>query len=182
MNDFSERIPCSDGNCIGTINEDGVCSICGKPISLENEAHRQNHASAYLNLDKHFRRLIEIEEMLGEIGTFFDRKSANMPPQNSSDALRHFADSVNKLRIPGFFAYHLAQEGLSLVHILAATCAICKQAAEGNTEKLDRVSKHIDEVEPVLGKALYDMEPYKSMNANDAIEVITARIADKEKQ
>jgi len=107
MNDFSERIPCSDGNCIGTINEDGVCSICGKPISLENEAHRQNHASAYLNLDKHFRRLIEIEEMLGEIGTFFDRKSANMPPQNSSDALRHFADSVNKLRIPGFFAYHL---------------------------------------------------------------------------
>lgn len=33
--DFSERIPCSDGNCIGTVNEKGVCNICGKPCSAE---------------------------------------------------------------------------------------------------------------------------------------------------
>ncbi len=30
-NPTSERIPCLDGTCIGTINERGVCSICGKP-------------------------------------------------------------------------------------------------------------------------------------------------------
>jgi hypothetical protein len=29
--DLSERIPCHDGSCIGTINEKGVCNICGKP-------------------------------------------------------------------------------------------------------------------------------------------------------
>ena len=29
--DLSERIPCRDGNCIGTINEKGVCNVCGKP-------------------------------------------------------------------------------------------------------------------------------------------------------
>jgi len=29
--DFSERIPCRDGNCIGTINEKGVCNVCGNP-------------------------------------------------------------------------------------------------------------------------------------------------------
>jgi len=29
--DFSERIPCRDGNCVGTINEKGVCNICGNP-------------------------------------------------------------------------------------------------------------------------------------------------------
>ena len=29
--DSTERIPCSDGNCIGTINEEGVCNICKKP-------------------------------------------------------------------------------------------------------------------------------------------------------
>ena len=29
----SERIPCSDGTCIGTINEIGACSICGRPAS-----------------------------------------------------------------------------------------------------------------------------------------------------
>ena len=26
-----ERILCDDGHCIGTINEKGVCNICGKP-------------------------------------------------------------------------------------------------------------------------------------------------------
>ena len=31
--DSSDRTPCSDGNCIGTINENGICSICGKPFA-----------------------------------------------------------------------------------------------------------------------------------------------------
>jgi predicted amidophosphoribosyltransferase len=29
--DPSERILCSDGNCIGVMNERGVCNVCGKP-------------------------------------------------------------------------------------------------------------------------------------------------------
>lgn len=29
--DYSNRILCSDGNCIGVINEHGVCNVCGKP-------------------------------------------------------------------------------------------------------------------------------------------------------
>lgn len=29
--DFSERILCSDGNCIGFINGKGFCEVCGKP-------------------------------------------------------------------------------------------------------------------------------------------------------
>ena len=33
--DFSKRILCSDGSCIGVINERGVCSICGKPYTDE---------------------------------------------------------------------------------------------------------------------------------------------------
>jgi hypothetical protein len=31
--DFSERILCSDGNCIGVINENGICGVCGKPYT-----------------------------------------------------------------------------------------------------------------------------------------------------
>jgi len=27
----TDRKLCSDGNCIGTINEKGVCNVCGKP-------------------------------------------------------------------------------------------------------------------------------------------------------
>jgi hypothetical protein len=31
--DFSDRILCSDGACIGVINEQGVCKVCGKPYT-----------------------------------------------------------------------------------------------------------------------------------------------------
>ncbi len=31
--DFSKRRLCSDGTCIGVINEKGVCNICGKPYT-----------------------------------------------------------------------------------------------------------------------------------------------------
>lgn len=27
-----ERVLCSDGTCIGVINEAGLCNICGKPL------------------------------------------------------------------------------------------------------------------------------------------------------
>jgi|OpeIllAssembly_1097287.scaffolds.fasta_scaffold274784_2 predicted amidophosphoribosyltransferase len=33
--DFSDRTVCSDGNCIGIINEKGVCNICGQPYTGE---------------------------------------------------------------------------------------------------------------------------------------------------
>ncbi|NVM22941.1 MAG: hypothetical protein HWN68_14320 [Desulfobacterales bacterium] len=35
--DFSKRRLCSDGACIGVINEQGVCSECGKPYTGEAE-------------------------------------------------------------------------------------------------------------------------------------------------
>lgn len=33
--DFSDRILCSDGTCIGVVNEQGVCKVCGKPYTPE---------------------------------------------------------------------------------------------------------------------------------------------------
>jgi hypothetical protein len=33
--DFSTRILCSDGACIGVIDEKGVCKLCGKPYVPE---------------------------------------------------------------------------------------------------------------------------------------------------
>lgn len=35
--DWENRRLCSDGNCIGVINEQGVCNICGKPYTDEPE-------------------------------------------------------------------------------------------------------------------------------------------------
>ncbi len=34
--DFSARILCSDGTCIGVIDEQGLCKVCGKPYSPES--------------------------------------------------------------------------------------------------------------------------------------------------
>lgn len=34
---FSKRILCTDGTCIGVINEDGFCSECGKPYTGDPE-------------------------------------------------------------------------------------------------------------------------------------------------
>jgi len=31
--DFSRRTLCSDGTCIGVINEQGFCKVCGKPYA-----------------------------------------------------------------------------------------------------------------------------------------------------
>lgn len=33
--DFSSRILCSDGACIGVVDEKGFCKVCGKPYSPE---------------------------------------------------------------------------------------------------------------------------------------------------
>jgi hypothetical protein len=33
--ELSERIPCRDGSCIGTINEQGVCNECGKRYAAD---------------------------------------------------------------------------------------------------------------------------------------------------
>jgi hypothetical protein len=34
--DFSSRILCSDGACIGVVDERGVCKVCGKPYVPES--------------------------------------------------------------------------------------------------------------------------------------------------
>ncbi|MEN6616394.1 MAG: hypothetical protein ABFD12_07535 [Syntrophorhabdus sp.] len=36
-NDFANRILCSDGSCIGVIDEKGICKVCGKPYTPESE-------------------------------------------------------------------------------------------------------------------------------------------------
>jgi hypothetical protein len=34
--DFSDRVLCSDGACIGVINEEGLCKECGKPYAPDS--------------------------------------------------------------------------------------------------------------------------------------------------
>ena len=36
--DLSSRILCSDESCIGVVNEQGICKVCGKPYTPESQA------------------------------------------------------------------------------------------------------------------------------------------------
>jgi hypothetical protein len=37
VSDFSTRILCSDGTCIGVVDERGLCKVCGKPYTGTTE-------------------------------------------------------------------------------------------------------------------------------------------------
>lgn len=152
----------------------------GVQVKDRRPAIRFSEATTYVNYDAHVNRLLQIENSLSEIGTIFETVGISAIPEDTASMNRFIEESVNKLRIPGFFAYHLAQEGLSLLHLIAAACAIARQSGGRDvSERIDKIVVHIDEVEPMLRKTLYDMEPYKSMSANEAIEDIAKRLAHR---
>ena len=35
--DFSNRVLCSDGTCIGVVDEKGICKVCGKPYVPDSD-------------------------------------------------------------------------------------------------------------------------------------------------
>ena len=41
MPDWSDRVLCPDGNCIGVLDEHGVCSVCGR--AYENLQDETDH-------------------------------------------------------------------------------------------------------------------------------------------
>jgi len=79
MSSSSERILCSDGNCVGTIHEKGYCSICGKPLDRiqnalqeylkglqETKMSKQESRKAITNAaDVNLGRVIEAENDFG---------------------------------------------------------------------------------------------------------------------
>ena len=134
---------------------------------------------SYASLDAHIQRFIEINEALGEIGAIFESASAETAPGSSeTDALEKMSQSFNNLMVPGFFAYHLAQEALSLRNVIAASATLAKEDVEAS-EKITATLSQIEKSEPMLRQTIYEMEPYKSMDAREASEVIVARIAER---
>ena len=125
-----------------------------------------NNIPNYLNLDKHFHRLIEIEEALGEIGALLENVSIKP----------NVCESIGDMHIAGFLAYYLAQEGLSLLHILSVNYAIAKKdKSYKHTDQLDSIVDHMRKVEPILLKTLHDMEPFKSSNAEEMVKAVLSK-------
>jgi hypothetical protein len=139
-----------------------------------DNAYLQDHKTLLKNLDTDLHRLVEIMERMGEIGAIFEREGVEPSSQSESEAIQYIEDSISKLRIPGCFAYHLAQEGRSLLRVLALSCALGRQSSGNRSEKLDSILRYIDEIEPGLSKAAHDMEPYISKNPTETLVSLIA--------
>jgi hypothetical protein len=119
-----------------------------------------------MEFETHFRRLYQIEKTLGEIGAVFDDATS----AQENDDLRGIATILDRTLVPGFVAYHLAQEGLSLLKVIAA----CRAA--GTSKALETILSHAEKAELLLHKTAQDMEPYKFMDARKTVEAFAARL------
>jgi len=113
-----------------------------------------------MHLERYLQRLSEIQEELGEIGTQLQTSAeqSDTPGQN-----------LPEVRIAGFSAYHLAQEGVALLNLVAVTLSVVRTTAtqdgdQDQLQKLDTVNHYLDELEPILKRILTDMAPYRSLD------------------
>lgn len=73
-------------------------------------------------LEQYTRRLQEVLEEAEEVGKHFDLAAmkAHFQVCSSDEDLRaRIAPWVNEIRVPGFCAYALAEEGLTLLNLIA---------------------------------------------------------------
>ena len=136
-----------------------------------------NPATDEASLDRCVHRLGEILEELGPLGQFLE----NAGEEVSEDRL---AEAVNRVRIPGFCGYKLVVEAWTLMELIAVRVITLRDlhAETGNTDKirkLDETQAVIEEIEPMLRKALADMEIYSSLKGNDQVEAVLKRYLDR---
>ena len=136
-----------------------------------------NPATDEASLDRCVHRLGEILEELGPLGEFLE----NAGKEVSEDRL---AEAVNRGRIPGFCGYKLVVEGWTLMELIAVRVITLRDlhAETGNTDKirkLDETQAVIEEIEPMLRKALAHMEIYSSLKGIDQVEAIIKRYLDR---
>lgn len=133
-------------------------------------------------LEKYVRRLSEVQDELSEIGTIFESSIASLDINASQhQLLEQITLAVNKIRIPGFCAYKLAEEGLVLLNLIAVGSLSLRKVYEqsGNSSQLKKLS-HLQDlidttIEPLMRQTLEEMTPYSTMDGRKIIESIAAR-------
>ncbi len=142
-------------------------------------ADRTDIKADELALEKYIRRLSEVGEELGKIGRILERSADRVNPNLAEEQLTHqILDELNSIRIPGFCAYKLAEEGLILLNLISVKIILLRQAYEkaGNRpqiEKMRRLREHIETLhEPLMHTTLQEMRPYSTMDPKKIMESI----------
>lgn len=130
-------------------------------------------------ISRYMKRLSEIHEEISGIGYLFEESSRQTDIEETNESIEEAVALVNKLRVPGYCAYKLAEEGLILVHLLSIKIALLKSADNKSDAKLDKVIEHLDVSELGFKQILGEMAPYKSMRGEDILVATIERISDK---
>ena len=128
-------------------------------------------------IDRHMRRLLEIQDELGEMAPIFtdisgqtDRSSFDLEDYESD-----YVSRVNKLRVPGFYAYRLAEEGLIIIQLLAVRKTLINENDNKSERekqylaRLDGIEEFVNKAEEILKLTLDDMKPYRTLRGEDVV-------------
>jgi len=156
--------------------------LFGKDRAISDSYRYKYNASA---IERYVGRLNEIHIELEEIGSVFTNSANHMKLDDSQDPLEQTVSSMNNLRVPGYCAYKLAEEGLILLNLLSVRMATLENSEELSeaerqyASKLDGIVEYIDEAEEKFNLTLESMTPYKSGKTEDMITGITKKIISK---
>ncbi|MBS3920890.1 MAG: hypothetical protein KG012_18615 [Deltaproteobacteria bacterium] len=130
------------------------------------------------------RRLSEILTEMGLIGKIFEDSANRIDPKAPQEEL--LKSIALEIRVPGFCAFNLAGEALSLIKLLSVRIAMI-ESGEGKSRdanlqrKLDNIKEIINEAEPNVRQTLEQMTPWSSMDGKKIAEAIAERAAAKKK-
>ncbi len=149
----------------------------GKEIS---SSYKYENCEAAIN--RYIKRLNDIHQEIAEIGRHFEESSQQIKTGEATESLEETITLVNKFRIPGYCAYKLAEEGLTLVHLLSVKIALLKNEdnkSNADIAELDNTVEFLDVSEQSFNQVLEEMPPYKSLKDVDVIQETLTRITDK---
>jgi hypothetical protein len=145
-------------------------------------------ANSEKSFENEARRLTEILDELGQIGKILEEFTTRLNPEaEREELLKQIALYMNRMKVPGFCGYTLAQEAFLLMQLLSVRITLLSRDQEKSQDaelatKLETARKTIDEAEPFLRQTIEEMEPWGEMNQERIIEAIIQRARARRKQ
>lgn len=135
-----------------------------------------------LLLDKEFRRLFEILEGLGRIGTELEKTPTIVKDifnlKASEDVKgQQLVDHINFIRIPGYCAYQLTQEAIILLYLVAVKIQSLRliYEKEGDPKKLENLDQYenaVNQAEAEIRRAMESLKHYSTLDSKNIVESI----------
>ena len=133
-------------------------------------------------LDKEFRRLLEILEDLGHIGTELEKTPKIVKEifdlKASEDAKgQQLVDHINFVRIPGYCAYQLTQEAIILLYLVAVKIQSLRPIYEKEGDprklgKLDQYENTVNQAEPEIRCTMESLKHHSTLDSKNIVESI----------